>query len=119
MGKATWGLIAAMFKNRSKDLFIARLGAKLLLAKFGIVGLWADILAGPIRALIGVFIDEGLYAIDVTLDSIKSAMSIPEFKKAALTEYAKARRKDLTDEEKAQIRKEYLVTLDRFTRLRM
>lgn len=98
---------------------MARLGSKLLLAQFGIVGFWADILAGPVRAVIGVFIDQGIYVVDLTLDSIKSAMSIPEFKKAAIAEYAKARRKGLTDAEKKQIRKEYLATLDRFTRLSM
>ena len=119
MSSAFWGLLKALFTNRSKDLFVARLGAKLLLARFGIVGIWAEALSGPIRAFIGVFIDEGIYAVDLTLDSIKAALSIPEFKKMALSEYNKARRKDLTDAEKAQIRKEYLATLDRFTRLRM
>lgn len=114
-----WGFIHAMLTNRSKDLFVARLGSKLLLANFGITGLLADVLSGPIRAVIGIFIDQGIYVIDVSLDSIKAAMSIKEFRKTALTEYAKARRKDLTDDEKAKIRKEYLDTLDRFTRLRM
>ena len=61
--------------------------------------------------------DEGIYAVDLTMDAIKSAIAIPEFRKAALTEYAKAKRKDLTENEKAKIRKQYLETLDRFTRL--
>lgn len=111
--------IAAVLTNRSKDLFVARLGTKLLLARFGVIGPWADIIGWPIRAVIGVLIDQGIYLVDVTLDSIKAAMSIPEFKESALMEYNKARRKDLTDAEKAKIRQEYLDTLDRFTRLRM
>lgn len=117
--QAFFGLLYAMFANRSKDLFVARLGTSLLLSKFGIVGPWADFLGYPVRAVIGVLIDEGIYVIDVTLDSIKAAMSIDEFKVRAKAEYDKAKRKDLTDAEKAQIRKEYLDTLDRFTRLRV
>jgi len=110
----------ALFTNRSKDLFVARLGSSLLLANFGIVGPWAEFLGFPIRAVIGVLLDEAIYTIDVTLDSIKAAMSIPEFKARAKLEYDKAKsRKGLTDAEKAKIRKEYLDTLDRFTELRM
>jgi hypothetical protein len=119
MSKAILAFLTAILTNRSKDLFVARLGAKLFLARFGIVGVWADLLSWPIRSLLGALIDQGIYAIDLTLDSIKAAMSIPEFRKAALIEYKKAKRKDLTENEKAQIRKEYLDTLDRFTRLRM
>lgn len=98
---------------------MARLGTTLLLAKFGITGFFADVIGGAIRAVLGVLIDEGIYQIDVTLDSIKAAMSIDEFKTKAKIEYDKAHRKDLTDAEKAQIRKDYLDTLDKFTRLRM
>lgn len=111
--------LQALFTNRSKDLFVARLGTTLLLANYGIVGFWADVIGSFIRAVIGVFIDEGIYQIDVTLDSIKAAMSIDEFKIRAKVEYDKAKRKDLTDAEKAQIRAEYLDTLDKFTRLRL
>lgn len=109
--------VGALFTNRSKDLFVARLGTSLLLGRFGIVGPWAEFLGWPIRAVLGVFIDEAIYTIDVTVDSIKAAMSIDEFRETAIKEYVKARRKGLTDAEKAQIRKEYLDTLDRFTRL--
>lgn len=111
--------IQALFTNRSKDLFVARLGTTLLLANFGIVGFWAEFLGFFVRAVVGVLIDEGIYGIDVTLDSIKAAVSIDEFKERASEEYAKARRKDLTDAEKEQIRQQYLDTLDRFTRLRV
>lgn len=89
-----------------------------MLAKFGIVGPWADVLSFFVRKILGVLLDEGVYAIDLTIDSIKAALSIEEFRAIAIKEYAKARRKDLTDAEKKQIRKEYLDTLDRFTRLR-
>lgn len=111
--------LSALFTNKSSDLFVARLGTTLLLAQFGITGILADILGWFIRKVIGVLIDEGIYLIDVTVDSIQAAMSIPEFRKTALVEYKKAKRKALTDEEKAQIRKEYLDTLDKFTRLRL
>ena len=106
-----------MFANRSKDLFVARLGTTLLLNGFGISGAWAEFLGWPIRAVIGVLIDEGIYHIDVTLDSVKAAMSIEEFRPKALDQYKRAKRKALTDAEKAQIRKDYLDTLDKFTRL--
>jgi hypothetical protein len=89
------------------------------MSKFGLIGPWAEFLGYPIRAVIGVLIDEGIYVIDVTLDSIKAAMSIEEFKEHAKSQYEKAKRKDLTDAEKAKIRQEYLDTLDRFTELRM
>lgn len=109
--------LAALITGRSADLFVARLGTKLLLAKFGIVGPLADFISFFLRRVIGVLIDEGIYLIDITLDSIKAGMAIDEFREMALKEYAKAKRKDLTDEEKAQIRREYLDTLDKFTRL--
>lgn len=109
--------LSALFTNRSSDLFVARLGTKLLLAKFGITGFLADVLGWFVRKVIGILVDEGIYIIDLTLDSIKAAMSIEEFRKTAIKEYARARRKGLTDAEKAQIRREYLDTLDKFTRL--
>lgn len=116
-GAATLQFLTALLTNRSSDLFVARLGSKLALAKYGITGFWADILGFFIRKVVGFLIDVGIYHIDVTLDSIKAAISIEEFRKTALNEYAKARKKGLTDAEKAQIRREYLDTLDKFTRL--
>lgn len=115
--KNFWFFLGAMFANRSKDLFVARLGTKLLLSTFGVAGPWAEFLSWPIRAVIGIFIDQGIYRIDVTLDSVKAAMSIEEFRPTAIAEYKRAKRKALTDAEKAQIRKDYLDTLDKFTRL--
>lgn len=111
--------LEAFITNRSKDLFVARLGTKLLLMKYGITGLAADLASWFIRSLLGVFMDEGIYQIDVTLDSIKAALSIDEFKKVASTEYVRAHRKGITDAEKVKLRQEYLDTLDRFTRLRV
>ncbi len=96
---------------------MARLGTTLLLANFGIVGPWAEFLGYFIRMFIGVFIDEAIFDIDVTLDSIKAAMSIDEFKAQASEQYARAKRKDLTDAEKAKIRQDYLDALDKFTQL--
>lgn len=110
-----WDLLGALFTNRSKDLFVARLGTNLLLSQFGLSGPWADFLGFPIRAVIGLLIDLAIYNIDLTLDSIKAAMSIEEFKQRAKIEYEKAKRKDLTDAEKAKIRQQYLDTLDKFT----
>lgn len=103
--------------SRSSDLFVARLGTKLLLREFGIIGPWADIVGYLIRKGVGLLMDLGIYTIDITFDSWKAARQIEEFRKIAIVEYAKARRKGLTDAEKKQIRREYLDTLDRFTRL--
>jgi len=119
MNAGVANFIIKLVSNRSKDLFVSRLGTTLLLSRLGITGFFADIIGYGIRAVIGLFIDEGIYFVDVTMDAIKAGLSIKEFRKMALTEYAKARRKGLTDAEKAQIRKEYRDTLERFTRLRV
>lgn len=96
---------------------MVRLGVSLMLADFGLVGPLGDIVGWFLRSALGFFVMEGKFAIDLGLDSLKEAMSIPEFKEAATKEYEKATAKKYTEEEKNAIRQEYLDTLDKFTRL--
>ena len=102
------GLLARIFTNTKKDLFTVRLGVTLLLGKFGIAGVLAEVIALPLRGLIGVMIEDGTFKFDLTLDAFREGMKLEEFEKAASDAYVKATAKVYTEAEKNLIRKQYL-----------
>lgn len=101
--------LARLYSNSHKDSFAVRLGASLMLAKFGIIGKWADLLAGLIiRPVMGLLIESGIWTIDLTWDAIREGRKLAEFEKLASEAYAKATAKIYTEREKDEIRKQYL-----------
>lgn len=101
--------IARLASNSHKDDFSVRLGVTLLLSKFGIVGKWADLFSALMRPLLGLLIETGIFAIDLTLDAYKEGKKLSEFKETATKLHDKLQgSKKLTEGEKNAYRKEYL-----------
>lgn len=100
--------LARLFSTKHRDLFIVRLGTYLLLAKFGITGRLADFLGLFLRGAIGLLIESGIFQIDLTLDAYREGQKLKQFKKLASKAYKKATAKVYSEEEKIEIRKEYL-----------
>lgn len=97
-----------LFTNKHKDLFITRLGVNLILAKFKINGPLAKILDLFLRYAVGFLIEEGVFIIDLAVDSYKEGMKLEEFEEEAKKAYEKATKRAYSEDEKNEIRKEYL-----------
>lgn len=102
------GFIARVFSNEYRNTFTVRFVTTLLLSKFGIVGFLGDTISFFIRGFLGVFIEEGIFQIDVLLDAWREGQKLVEFKERALEAYKKATAKIYDEEQKNAIRKEYL-----------
>lgn len=100
--------LARLFTNPNRDLFSVRLGVTLLLGKFNITGPLATGLGYLLRCTIGLIIEDGSFMIDVAIDSYKEGKKLKEFEKAASEAYAKATAKIYDEDQKNEIRKEYL-----------
>lgn len=108
MGRKTALFLARFISNKHKDLFAVKLGVTLLLAKFGITGAIGKFLGFFLRGTIGMLMESGIYAIDITIDSIKEGAKLKEFEKEATKLYEKTIAKTYTEKEKDEIRQEYL-----------
>lgn len=83
----------------------------------GIVGPLASIIEFFGAWFIGDLADRGILLVDLTLDSIKIAMSEKQWKDAAKKAYDKATAKVYTEDEKQKIREQYLDALRGFARV--
>lgn len=108
-----WKFLAQVMGNSYRDTFMVRLGTSLLLAKFGIVGPVADLVGIFVRGFLGLLIETGIFQIDLLLDAYREGKKIPEFEKAATEAYAKATAKIYDEEQKNEIRKQYLEILSK------
>lgn len=100
-----------------KDSFIVNFALHLWLAQIGIAGWPADVIAFFGTRFLGSLLDRGILAIDLTLDSIKIALSEKEWKVAAQKAYDKATARVYTEDEKQKIREQYLDALRGFARV--
>lgn len=90
---------------------MVRLGATLLMGKFNVTGPVADLLGIFVRGFLGLLLETGIFRLDLLLDAYREGKKIPEFEKAASEAYAKATAKIYSEEEKVEIRKQYLNVL--------
>lgn len=93
---------------------MVRLGSSLILAKFGIVGKWADFLGLFLRAGIGFLVETGIYQIDLAIVSLREGMKLADFEKDATRAFEKATAKIYDEKQKAIIRREYLEIIASF-----
>ena len=105
--------IGRLASNSQKDLFIVQLGVTLILGKFGLVGFPAKIIGGVLRACIGMLMEVGIFQIDIALDALKEGQKLKEFEKDATALYEKAISKVYSEEEKNDIRQQYLKIIAR------
>lgn len=102
------GFIARVLSNEKRNSLTVRFATALLLARFGIVGKWAEAVGFLIRGVLGVFLEEAIFNIDVLLDAWKEGVKLKEFEKIAGEQYKKASAKIYDEAKKNEIRKEYL-----------
>lgn len=107
-------LLVAILENKSKDLFLIRLGTALLINKWG-VGVFGKILTPIIAGILGLIYESGVYVIDLSIDSYKEGISLREFRVEARKAYEHAKSKVYTEEEKQQIRDQYVSIIGKFS----
>lgn len=108
-----WGFLARVMGNSYRDTFMVRLGTNLLFAQFGIVGPAANLLGIFARGFLGLLMETGIFQIDLLLDAYREGQKIPEFEKEAKAAYEKATARVYSEEEKSEIRKQYLEILSK------
>jgi hypothetical protein len=106
-------LLNRIATNGHRDLFMVELGVALLLTKFGIVGVAAKVLGSLLRGVVGVFMEEGIYVIDLSLDSLREGQKLKEFEVAAKAAYERATARVYDEAKKQAIRKQYLDIVSR------
>lgn len=109
-----WGLLARVMSNDYRDSFVVQLGTSLLLSKIGLVGPIGNFVGIFIRGILGLFMEETIFRIDLTLDSLREGMKEKEFNKAASEAYARATSKVYDEAKKNEIRKQYLEIISKF-----
>lgn len=112
-----FSLLARILENKYSNSLIARLGATLALGKLGVVGVAAKALLPFVSGIVGLLMETGVFAIDLTLDAYKEGQKLIEFQKAAKEAYAHASSKVHTPEEKQRIREQYLAIISKFASL--
>lgn len=98
-------------------MFSVRLSSSLLLIAFGIspagpIGIFLGLL---LRGVLGLFVEKGIFLIDISLDSLREGQKLKEFEKAAKADYEKATAKIYDESEKEKIRQQYLESIRRIT----
>ncbi len=99
-----------------RNSFVVQLGVGIWLASWGITGVWADFLAFPITWVIGDLMDKGIFVIDITTNAVKTGIQLEKYKELALKAHDKAVARVYTEEEKREIRNQYLNTIRDFAR---
>ncbi len=98
----------------SKNLFITHFAVGLLISSLGLPG-WLSLILGFFgEKLLGALLDEGILIADLSISSLKVAMSESEYKDEAEKAYATATARVYTEAEKAVIRAQYLDAISRF-----
>lgn len=102
--------VSRVLSNKKKDLFTVRLGVSLWLAKYGLPN-WLSFL---FTGIIGLLIEDGIYLIDISIDALKEGRSLKNFEFLSTQAYLKASAKVYTEDEKENIRQEYLKIISDF-----
>lgn len=102
-----------------KNSFTVRLAAKLTIMALGVPpGFILETLTAVFAFFLGAALDHKIIpAIDVTLDGLREGSKIAEFRKQAAVEYARASKRALSEDEKNEIRKDFLRTLEPVARI--
>lgn len=106
-------LLEKVLWSKNRDMFTVRLGAALLLTKFGIVGLPAKILSRLLRGTIGLLMEVGIFRIDLLLDAYREGKKLKEFTEQATKIYEETIARVYDEAKKNEIRKQYLEIVSR------
>lgn len=93
---------------------MVRLGSQLILAKFGLVGFLGGVVGYFLRGFLGLLIEDGTFLIDLGLDAYREGQKLTEFKREAKIAYDRAMAKRYTEEQKNEIRAQYLKIISKF-----
>lgn len=107
--------IARVFSTKRRQDLEIRLGARLILAKFGLVsGPIFSVLNFIMTSILGFLKEEASFRIDLALDSWREGTKLKDFETEAKAEYDKVTAKIYSEEEKNVIRKQYLELIAKF-----
>ena len=87
------------------------------IAKLGLSAIPAALLTFVAGLVLGSMLDKGIIKVDVFLDTIREAMKDPKWREAATKLYGKASARVYSEEEKNEIRKDYLRALGEYASL--
>lgn len=99
-----------------KNLFVVQLGVSLWLASWGITGWFANFISPIASWFLSDIVERGILLIDLTMYSIKLGMQEEKFKELAKAAHDRATARVYTEEEKVEIRKQYLDAIRDFGR---
>lgn len=94
-----------------KNSFTVQYATHLLVVAIGATGPWAFIVAQVTSLVLGALLDRGIIVADIAVDKLKEALKEEQWKAAAAKAYAKATAGNLTEDQKSEIRKQYLAAL--------
>lgn len=100
-------------KNEQKESFAVQLSTTLLLSSFGATGFFVAPLSYLIRGVLGLFLEAGIFQIDVLLDAYKEGEKRKTFEEMAEAAWKKTTAKVYDEKEKDRIRAEYLEIISR------
>lgn len=113
MDRGLANFFARLASTKNRNMFSVRLGSQLILAHFGIVGIAGAVVGWFLRGLLGLFIEDGVFLIDISLDAYREGQKMKEFEIEAKAAYEKATAKVYDESEKEKIRQEYLAIISR------
>jgi hypothetical protein len=97
-----------------KNSFIAQLIVKLWFAAMGLGPVAAFFLAPLAAWALGDLMDREIVKADIAIDKLKEAMKDPEWRDVARKLYEKSTARVYSEEEKSDIRKQYLSALSKY-----
>lgn len=97
-----------MTKTDAKNLFLVELASKLMSRSLALPPVVMQIFEFVVQWVLGVGLSLGILKIDLTADAWTMAEKIEEYKELALKAHDKAIKRVYTEEEKVEIREEYM-----------
>lgn len=113
MNRGLAEFLAALLSTKNRNMFSVRLGASVLLGAFSIPSSLTWLFSFPIRCVLGLLLERGIFILDVSLDSLREGTKLKEFERDARAAYEKATAKVYDEDEKQKIRVEYLRIISR------
>ena len=101
--------------SKARDSFTVQFAVNVWITTKGLnSGPWGRIIGTIAAYIIGEMVDFKILVIDLTIDRIRQAIKEVQWRDAALKAYNKASARVYTEQEKEEIRAEYLKILDSY-----
>ena len=94
-----------------KNSFVVSYAVKAWITSMGLTGPLGAFVSFFATRLLGSMLDKGMILVDIKMDHLKEAMKDPKWRKEALKYYEMAGQRLYSEDEKNEIRKQYLAAL--------